>query len=61
MLLEILRIFLTSNLLSILVLKIFQIRKTILVQVKVDIALVASLIRTKVILIIAIVIFLSLF
>jgi len=53
--------FFTSDLISILLFKISQICKTILLRVKVDIVLVASLVRIEVILIIVIVIFLSLF
>jgi len=53
--------FLTNNLLNILVSKISQTRETILLRVEVDVALVAFLVRTRVISIVAIVIFLSLF
>jgi len=53
--------FFASDLISILLFKIFQICETILLQVKVDVVLIASLIKIEVISIIAIVMFLSLF
>ncbi len=60
-LLEISEIFSTNSLLNISISEIFQIRKTVSVQIKINIVLVIFLIRTEIISIVAIVIFLSLF